>query len=145
MDDQPLAWGGLGMGRIMNRTTQGLTSTEILNFKRRLETDRREVLRFLDEVEHERLQLTADGPQDAVDLCVVNLSRENLFERGSQKRQLLNYIDGALRRIEEGSFGECRGCGHYISRKRLEAMPWTRYCLQCQEGAEQVFSCERSA
>jgi RNA polymerase-binding transcription factor len=129
----------------MNRTTQGLTSTDILNFKRRLESDRREVLRFLAEVEHERRELTGDGPQDAGDLCVVNLSRENLFERGSQKRQLLNLINAALRRIEQGRFGECRGCGHFISRKRLEAMPWTRYCLQCQEGEEQVRAFQRSA
>ena len=124
--------------------THKLTSTDVLNFKRRLETDRREVLRFLDEVEKEQLQLTGDGPQDAIDLCVVNLSRENLFERGSQKRQLLNLINSALQRIEEGSFGECRGCGHYISRKGLEAMPWTRYCLECQEGAEQAVTLDRS-
>lgn len=129
----------------MNRTAHGLTSTDILNFRHRLETERREILRFLEEVEVERRQLTDDGPQDAVDLCVVSLSRENLFERGSQKRQLLSLINGALRRIEVGSFGECGGCGQHISRKRLEAMPWTRYCLHCQEEAEQVPVFERSA
>jgi DnaK suppressor protein len=129
----------------MNRTAHALTSTDILSFRHRLEAERQEILRFLDEVERERLELSGDGPQDAVDLCEVNLSRENLFERGSQKRQLLSLINGALRRIEAGSFGECSGCGQSIGRKRLEAMPWTRYCLRCQEEAEQVGVLERSA
>jgi DnaK suppressor protein len=46
-------------------------------------------------------------------------------------------VDGALERIREGSFGECIACGDEINPKRLEAVPWTRHCIECQEKAEQ--------
>jgi DnaK suppressor protein len=45
-------------------------------------------------------------------------------------------IDEALRRLEKGDFGLCQLCGQPISRKRLDALPWTPYCINCQEKAE---------
>ena len=51
-------------------------------------------------------------------------------------RQLLQMVDGALARIREGSFGECISCGKEINAKRLEAVPWTRHCIECQEKLE---------
>jgi DnaK suppressor protein len=46
-------------------------------------------------------------------------------------------VDGALARIREGNFGECISCGKEINAKRLEAVPWTRHCIECQEKLEQ--------
>ena len=46
-------------------------------------------------------------------------------------------VDGALDRIREGTFGECIACGTEINPKRLEAVPWTRHCIECQEKVEQ--------
>jgi DnaK suppressor protein len=45
-------------------------------------------------------------------------------------------VDGALGRIREGTFGECVSCGKEINAKRLEAVPWTRHCIECQEKLE---------
>jgi len=42
----------------------------------------------------------------------------------------------ALGRLNDGSYGKCLMCGDEISRKRLEAVPWTPYCIQCQERTE---------
>jgi len=42
----------------------------------------------------------------------------------------------ALERLEEGTFGECLQCGTTIGAKRLEALPWTPYCIECQEKIE---------
>ena len=42
----------------------------------------------------------------------------------------------ALKRIDEGSFGECIHCGKTIGLKRLEALPWTPYCIDCREKIE---------
>ena len=50
---------------------------------------------------------------------------------------LLQMVDTALLRIREGSFGECIHCGKEINSKRLEAVPWTRHCIECQEKLEQ--------
>ena len=51
----------------------------------------------------------------------------------SQAGNLLKAINGALDQIDAGTFGRCRNCGQEIGSKRLEAIPWTRYCITCQE------------
>jgi DnaK suppressor protein len=61
------------------------------------------------------------------DIAVHNLDRES---------QALRHVRRALRRIDEGDFGECANCGEEISRKRLGALPWAALCLRCQEGVE---------
>ena len=45
-------------------------------------------------------------------------------------------VESALDRIRQGSFGQCISCGEDINTKRLEAVPWTRYCIACQEKLE---------
>ena len=47
--------------------------------------------------------------------------------------KILQAIEGALRRIEEGSYGVCRECGEPIAEARLNAIPWTRSCKSCKE------------
>jgi DnaK suppressor protein len=42
-------------------------------------------------------------------------------------------VDTALKRMSDGTFGECLNCGLEINAKRLEAIPWVRYCITCQE------------
>ena len=47
--------------------------------------------------------------------------------------KILQAIEDALRRIEEGSYGMCRDCGEPIAEARLNAIPWTRVCISCKE------------
>ena len=81
---------------------------------------------------------TADdeATQDVADRAASSYNKEFLFSQSNNDRQLLNMVDGALARIREGSFGECVSCGKEINAKRLEAVPWTRHCIECQEKAE---------
>jgi DnaK suppressor protein len=58
------------------------------------------------------------------ELAIRNLDRES---------NLLRNVRGALRRLDEGSFGVCLHCEEDISAKRLAAVPWTPFCLACQE------------
>ncbi len=121
----------------MHLTAKKMGHTEIQRFKGTLESYREEALDFLRRVEQERRGMDSDRSQDAGDLCVETSSREYLFERSSQQRQLVHRVERALRRIQSGTFGECIACGDGINRKRLNAMPWTEYCLSCQEEREQ--------
>ncbi len=105
-------------------------------FKHELEVQRKEVLKSLQQVESERQSLDVESPKDSADQSVTNLSTESLFERSSQRRTTLRLIDAALRRIAEGSFGVCATCGEKIKERRLEALPWTQFCLQCQQVIE---------
>lgn len=120
----------------MERTSKKLSNMDVRDFRTRLEAERQDTLRSLAQFDHERRIVANDGPQDAGDLCVASLARESLFERSSQKRRQLTRIEIALRRIERGQFGVCIECGEPINRKRLEAMPWTQHCLECQEEVE---------
>ena len=55
---------------------------------------------------------------------------------GANDRQILTQIEEALERIEDEEYGVCTNCGNEIGGKRLEALPWVRYCINCQELAE---------
>ena len=47
--------------------------------------------------------------------------------------KILQAIEEALRRIEQGTYGVCRDCGEPIAPARLNAIPWTRVCITCKE------------
>jgi len=75
--------------------------------------------------------------QDVADKAANSYNKEFLFHQSNNDRQLLQMVDNALTRMREGSFGECISCGQEINAKRLEAVPWTRHCIGCQEKLEQ--------
>ena len=77
-----------------------------------------------------------DSAQDIADRAASSYTKEFLFSQSNNDRQILQMVDGALARIREGSFGECISCGKEINAKRLEAVPWTRHCIECQEKLE---------
>jgi DnaK suppressor protein len=52
------------------------------------------------------------------------------------KSEMLEDVRDALRRLDEGTFGVCMGCGRNIKPRRLAAVPWALYCIQCQESIE---------
>jgi DnaK suppressor protein len=59
-------------------------------------------------------------------------TKESLLQQLSQNREVLGAVEGALRRIDDGTYGRCAECGEPIPAKRLEAMPWAALCLYCQ-------------
>ena len=54
----------------------------------------------------------------------------------NRRSELLRNIQAALRRIEDGTFGTCTNCEEAIGRNRLVAVPWTPFCIRCQEGVD---------
>ncbi len=78
-----------------------------------------------------------DGAQDIADKATNSYTKEFLFSLSNSEREMLQEVDEALARLEGGRFGVCVACEENIDRKRLEAVPWTRHCLNCQEKIEQ--------
>jgi len=70
---------------------------------------------------------------DPVDLAVRNYSKNVMLAVSENESRQLSMIDEALLRIEDKEYGECQNCGKEINQKRLAAIPWARYCLDCQE------------
>ena len=77
-----------------------------------------------------------DNAQDIADRASNSYTKEFLFTQSANDRNLLQMVEGALIRIGEGTYGECVSCGNEINSKRLEAVPWARYCIACQEKIE---------
>ncbi len=71
--------------------------------------------------------------QDVADMAVESYTKEFNFGKSSGDRYILQLIREALDRIEDKSFGTCANCENTIGPKRLEAVPWTRLCIQCQD------------
>jgi DnaK suppressor protein len=74
---------------------------------------------------------------DPVDLAVRNYSKNVMLAVSENESKQLVLIDEALLRIEDEEYGVCQNCEKEINPKRLAAIPWARYCLDCQELLEQ--------
>jgi len=105
---------------------------DIEHLRRKLELQRHEARQFLRECEQEAQSLDDKGKQQSADQCVSSMSKESLSERSSQRLTVLRLIEAALGRIADDSFGRCVECGDQIQDQRLQALPWTQFCLPCQ-------------
>ena len=74
---------------------------------------------------------------DPVDLAVRNYSKNVMLAVSENESRQLILINEALERIEDEEYGICQNCEKEINPKRLDAIPWARYCLNCQELLEQ--------
>ena len=70
---------------------------------------------------------------DALDEVQHAAERELAIRNLDRESNLLRNVKGALQRIQEGSYGVCLNCDEPINLKRLEAVPWTAFCVRCQE------------
>ena len=108
----------------------------VRRIKQRLLQQKRSLERStLSAVEQGR-ETIAEDAQDTADQAVFSYQKELLFTRGTHDHGQLSLVKHALERLDEGSFGECVNCGNQIGPKRLEALPWTPYCIDCQERIE---------
>jgi DnaK suppressor protein len=106
-------------------------------FKKRLEERQRELRRNVSRTAQDGREADLESAQDIADRAANSYTKEFLFSQSSSERQILGMVENALTRIREGTFGECIACGEEINPKRLEAVPWTRHCIACQEKLEQ--------
>ncbi|HZI57502.1 MAG TPA: TraR/DksA family transcriptional regulator [Verrucomicrobiae bacterium] len=105
-------------------------------FKKRLEERQVSLRKTVSRTEEDGRIADQDTAQDIADRAASSYTKEFLFSQSNNDRQLLAMVENALQRIRDGAFGECVSCGNEINPKRLEAVPWTRYCIECQEKLE---------
>ena len=74
-----------------------------------------------------------DGIQDLADKAASAYSQELNFSLSDTERNLLMLIEESFNRMKDGSYGTCTNCGAVIGEKRLQAVPWTPFCIDCQE------------
>jgi len=82
-------------------------------------------------------QLSDSGAEDLVDRANDAYNREFMLSLSGNERDALLEVEQALDRLDAGGYGHCSNCEDKIPSKRLQAVPWARYCVDCQEQAEQ--------
>jgi RNA polymerase-binding transcription factor len=109
-----------------------LPAKKFEQFKRLLEARVAETERTIADAEQE-IRASSARQADAGDQAAAEYERQTLTHKAAIARQTLGNLTQALERIRKGTFGECAECGNEIEPKRLEAIPWARSCLKCQE------------
>src|ERR1700752_4619621 len=109
-----------------------MTKNELEKYKTVLETRLAELSYAL----RNREDIAIEKPPDALDEVQLAGERELAIRNLDRESNLLRNVRGALSRMADGSYGVCMHCEEDIKPKRLEAVPWTKYCIRCQEAAD---------
>jgi DnaK suppressor protein len=109
-----------------------MTKTELNKFKEILEAKQAELAHVL----RNREGIAIEKSPDALDEVQHAAERELAIRNLDRESQLLRNVRLALQRVEDGSYGTCLHCEEDISLKRLNAVPWAPFCIQCQELAD---------
>ncbi len=102
-------------------------------YRDRLLERRESLFSQVTEAEMSSRERDLEATQDPADMAANAYTKELLISMSANDRRLLELIDEALVRVEKGEYGECVNCGEPVAEKRLDAVPWARYCLKCQD------------
>lgn len=124
---------------------RGMTASDRKHFRELLLEKRREILANVTEFQDEALKrsrLDATGDLSCMPIHMADIGTDNYeqeFALGlmDSERKLLKEIDEALGRIEDKTYGTCLATGKPIGKPRLEAMPWTKHCVEYARMLEQ--------
>lgn len=106
-------------------------------YRKKLEAKRDELLKIIARTEEEGRAADEDTTVDLADKAANSYTKEFLFGQTDHDRFTLQLVTDALARVNNGTYGQCVNCEEEIQQKRLEAVPWARHCIACQEKQEQ--------
>ncbi len=122
-----------------------LTKKELGEFRRRLEQERSELLAQFQDLEESSLgapqsELTGEVAFDEefADAGTATFERERDLSLTNNIRDLLDKIDRALQRMDEGTYGICERGGHPIEKARLRALPYANLCIRDKTAEERA-------
>jgi DnaK suppressor protein len=109
-----------------------MNQTDLNKYKAMLEAKQAELSAGL----RNREDIAIEKTPDAIDEVQLAGERELAIRNLDRESNLLRNVKGALVRVNDGSYGICMHCEEDIKTKRLDAVPWTKYCIKCQEAAD---------
>jgi len=105
-------------------------------YKKKLQAKREDLLKIIARTEEEGRAADDDPTVDLADKAANSYTKEFLFTQTNNDRFILQLVEEALKRVRENTFGLCVSCQEEVQQKRLEAVPWARHCITCQEKQE---------
>jgi DnaK suppressor protein len=109
-----------------------MNQTELNKYKAMLQARKVELSAGL----RNREDIAIEKTPDALDEVQLAGERELAIRNLDRDSNMLRQVNGALARVADGSYGICLHCDEDIKTKRLDAVPWTKYCIKCQEAAD---------
>ena len=121
----------------MNKKDTSELKKKLLDLREKIS----EEIKHLGEDSINKSQREASGDLSAYGLHMADVASDNFdrdfsLDRVSDEQKVLYFIDEALKKIPEGTFGVCESCGEKINKERLKAIPYTKLCRNCQHNSE---------
>lgn len=113
-----------------------MTKKDLERFRRLLEEKKATLASDIAKTRSAEEESSDESTQDIADKAVSSYTREFLYSLTDGERSTLLQIDDALGRIDDGTYSLCVHCGQVMAEKRLTAVPWAPYCVDCQELSE---------
>lgn len=120
-----------------------LKKKELDKFQALLLDEKKKILQHLSDLSESAEQELESGSGDSVDLASLEINQASIQKIGKREAYLLKKINYALKKVTDGTYGECESCGEQIGVRRLEARPVALLCIDCkteQENTERRFS-----
>lgn len=124
------------IAKVVKKLPSKMNRKDKLVFRKRLLEIKGQILKKMNQAYSESKEVESNLVQDLADKAESSYTKEFLLSLTDSEREQLLQIDEALRTLEKGDFGMCLMCGQPISKKRLEALPWAAYCIDCQQKVE---------
>src|SRR6185503_11937119 len=124
--------------------THSMENKKLKTFREKLVQKKKEILEAYTKNKSYGKEADEEGSQDIADKASNSYTKEFLFSLSNTERDMLQLVDEALVRIEDRRFGVCVVCEEELDKKRLEAVPWAKRCISCQEKQEQGLLCASS-
>lgn len=119
---------------LKKKTKETLTAAELKEIKAHLLELKEDAERRLKEKKDMDMPEAEVG--DPIDAASQSLDKEILFELSGNSHNTIGQIEAALRKIDKGIYGTCESCRQEIPKKRIKALPFARYCINCQSNSE---------
>ena len=123
------------MDSLDTRRAMDKKKTEI--YRKRLLAKQEELMHQVSKSDQDGREADEEGTQDVADKAANAYTKEFLFHQSDDNRRILQLVKEALERLKNGSYGLCASCQEEVQSRRLEAVPWARHCIECQEKDEQ--------
>jgi DnaK suppressor protein len=101
--------------------------------RKRLVAKREELLHDLAKNREVSEETVDESAQDMADRATSAYTKEFAYSLSESDRKVIILIEEALSRLDTGTYGTCVHCSQAVQDKRIEAVPWARHCLDCQE------------
>jgi DnaK suppressor protein len=116
-------------------------AVDVDRFREVLREERQRVVDAIDYLHKENPGSIEEETEDETstniaEAATATLDREIDYTLEENSEHVLAEIEGALKRIEEGTYGVCVNCGKPIAEERLTAIPWATYCIDCKRLVE---------